>query len=218
MFCVSWNFEGVIHWEFVPNGRAVDADLHSQQLERVHEILRRRYPALVHRKSVILQQDNGRLHTALTTMTEKQGIGWNRTATTPSIQSWSCAFRLLSFSIHDQFCCVEERKLWSCGCGSHRILASKTRDWCRHGIRNLPEKWLRTMVSHDFYFEETISSRWSFSRQCLLSQWPSQFLFLFFIISSVILPSTTLSSTTAFFILSVHFHAPSFSISSSQMY
>ena len=43
MLCVWWNFEGVIHWKFVPNGRGVDADLYSQQLERVHEILRRRY-------------------------------------------------------------------------------------------------------------------------------------------------------------------------------
>ena len=46
MLCVWWNFEGVIHWNFIPNGRAVDADLYSQQLEIVHEILRRRYPVL----------------------------------------------------------------------------------------------------------------------------------------------------------------------------
>ena len=50
-----------------------------------------------------------------------------------------------------------------------------------------------------------IASRASFSRQLLLSQWPSQFLFLFFISFSIILPPPTLSSTTAFFILSVHF-------------
>ena len=60
MLCVWRNFEGVIHWEFVPNGRAVDADLYSQQLERVHKILRRRYPALVNRNRVLLQQDNAR--------------------------------------------------------------------------------------------------------------------------------------------------------------
>ena len=36
LLCVWWNFEGVIHWEFVPNGRAVEMDLYSQQLERVH--------------------------------------------------------------------------------------------------------------------------------------------------------------------------------------
>ena len=50
-----------------------------------------------------------------------------------------------------------------------------------------------------------IASRASFSRQFLLSQLPSQFLFLFFINSSIILLSPTISSTTEFFILSVHF-------------
>ena len=44
--------------------------------------------------------------------------------------------------------------------------------------------------------------------------WRSQFLFFFFISSSIILPSATLSSATAFFILSVHFTR---SISTSQM-
>ena len=46
----------------------------------------------------------------------------------------------------------------------------------------------------------TIPPRASFNSQLLLSQ----FLFLFFISSSIILPLPTLSSTTAFFILSVH--------------
>ena len=50
-----------------------------------------------------------------------------------------------------------------------------------------------------------IPSRASFSWQFLHSQSPSQFLFLFFISSCIILPSPTLSNTTAFFILSVHF-------------
>ena len=51
----------------------------------------------------------------------------------------------------------------------------------------------------------TIPSRASFSRQFLLGQRHSQFLFFFFISSSIILPSLTLSRTTAYFILSVHF-------------
>ena len=55
------------------------------------------------------------------------------------------------------------------------------------------------------FFPFTIPSIPYVSRQFLLSQWPSQLLFLFFISSSIVLPSPTLSSTTAFFILSVHF-------------
>ena len=75
VLCVWWNFENVIHWEFVPNGRAVNADLYSQQLERVHEILRRRYSALIGRNRVILLQDNARFHTARTILTKIQELG-----------------------------------------------------------------------------------------------------------------------------------------------
>ena len=63
MLCVWWNFEGVIHWEFVASGRAVNGYLYSQQHERVNEILRRRYPVLVNRNRVPLQQDNARPQT-----------------------------------------------------------------------------------------------------------------------------------------------------------
>ena len=62
-----------------------------------------------------------------------------------------------------------------------------------------------------------IPSRSSFSRHFLFSQCPSQFLFLFFISSSIILPSPTLSSTTAFLFCMSILHTPSFSISTSQM-
>ena len=79
-------------------------------------------------------------------------------------------------------------------------------------------------LSSDIFFCLELSSHLpylpehpSFSRQFLLSQWPSQFLFLFLISSSIILPSPTLSSTTAFlFCLSI-LHAPSLSIPTSQM-
>ena len=71
----SWNVEGVVHWEFVPNGSAVDTAIYSQQLERVHDILRQRYPALVNRNRVLLLQDNARPHIARKTMIRIQELG-----------------------------------------------------------------------------------------------------------------------------------------------
>ena len=56
MLCVWQNSEGVIHCEFVPNGCAVDVDPYSQQLERVHKILRWRYPALVNKKEFYISR------------------------------------------------------------------------------------------------------------------------------------------------------------------
>ena len=64
--------------------------------------------------------------------------------------------------------------------------------------------WYLLLLPQTF-FPFTIPPRSSYSRQFLLSHWPSKFLFLFFISSSIILPSLTLSSTTAFFNSSVHF-------------
>ena len=60
MFCVWYNFVDVIHWEFVPDRHAIVTDLYLQQVERIHEILRRKYPAFVNRNIglVLLKQDN----------------------------------------------------------------------------------------------------------------------------------------------------------------
>ena len=33
MLCVWWNYEGVIHYEIVQDGRTINANLYSKQLE-----------------------------------------------------------------------------------------------------------------------------------------------------------------------------------------
>ena len=53
MICVWWNFEGVLHFEPVPNGRAVKAKLYCQQLDRVYDKLKEKYPTLVRRKRAL---------------------------------------------------------------------------------------------------------------------------------------------------------------------
>ena len=64
MLCVWWNFEGVVHFELVQNGQAINAELYCQQLDRVYEKLKEKYPALINRKRALLQQDNAKPHTA----------------------------------------------------------------------------------------------------------------------------------------------------------
>ena len=55
MLCVWWNFEGPVYWELVSQGRTVDGTLYAEQLQLVYDIVRRRYPALVNRKRLLLQ-------------------------------------------------------------------------------------------------------------------------------------------------------------------
>jgi hypothetical protein len=61
----------------VPDGRTINAEVHSQQVEKMYTVLFEKYPALVNRKRVLLQQDNARPHTAKKTlqkMEELEGI------------------------------------------------------------------------------------------------------------------------------------------------
>jgi hypothetical protein len=52
----------------VPDGRTINAEVYSQQLEKMCTVLLEKYPALVNRKRVLLQQDNARPHTAKKTL------------------------------------------------------------------------------------------------------------------------------------------------------
>jgi histone-lysine N-methyltransferase SETMAR len=61
----------------VPDGRTINADVYSQQLEKMYTVLLEKYPALVNRKRFLLQQDNARPHTAKKThqkIEELEGI------------------------------------------------------------------------------------------------------------------------------------------------
>jgi histone-lysine N-methyltransferase SETMAR len=46
----------------------INAELYSQQLKKMYTVLLEKYPALLNRKRVLLQQDNARPHTAKTTL------------------------------------------------------------------------------------------------------------------------------------------------------
>jgi hypothetical protein len=46
----------------------INEEVYSQQLEKMYTVLLEMYPALVNRKRVSLQQDNGRPHTAKKTL------------------------------------------------------------------------------------------------------------------------------------------------------
>ena len=70
MISVWWNFEGVLHFELVPDGRAVNVELFCQQLNCVYDKLKEKYPIAVRRTRTLFQQDNAKIHTAKKTKEE----------------------------------------------------------------------------------------------------------------------------------------------------
>ena len=54
---VLWNYDGIIHSEFVPDGWTIDANLYYKQLEWMHAIMLQKSPALFNRKWALQQED-----------------------------------------------------------------------------------------------------------------------------------------------------------------
>lgn len=65
---IWWNFEGIVHFELVLNGRD---KLNYKQLEQVYEKLKKKYPNLINRKCALMQQDNAKPHVARKTKFEE---------------------------------------------------------------------------------------------------------------------------------------------------
>ena len=59
---------GVAYWELIFMNQTITAEVYFAQLSRLKEELKKKWPALVNRKGVILQHDNAKLHVEKATL------------------------------------------------------------------------------------------------------------------------------------------------------
>jgi histone-lysine N-methyltransferase SETMAR len=52
LLCVWWNYKGVIYYELVPDGHTINAEVYSQQLEKMNTVLPKKDSVLVNRKRI----------------------------------------------------------------------------------------------------------------------------------------------------------------------
>jgi len=155
MLCVWWNFEGIVHFELVPNGRAINAELYCQQLERVYDKLKEVYPTLVSRKRALFQQDNAKPHTAKKTKKKFEELDGVEVLPHPayspdiapsdyglfrSMQHFLNGRRFESFDEVEKAC--------------QEFFDSKPKEWYFDQIRKLADRWQKVVENDDLYFEE----------------------------------------------------------------
>ena len=140
---------------FVPNMLAVNADFYSQQLERVHEILRRTYP--------VFANWNGVLWSRKMWDPILQEQSWQKSRKWEESNCYHTQHTALILCLQITICfhpwlisCMEEisktLKLWK-WCSPNSSCKKPETDNCRR-IINLAERWLRTIESVGLYFEE----------------------------------------------------------------
>jgi histone-lysine N-methyltransferase SETMAR len=155
MLCVWWNYQGIVHFELLRDGRAVNATLYSQQLDRVHQVLQTRYPGLVNRNQVLLQHDNAPAHRTRLTQSKIQELDCIEVLPHPAYSpdiapSDYGLFRSMAHFLRgrhfDNFDSVEA--------GCPEFFASKSQDWYHSQIRMLAQRWVTVIENNGLYFEE----------------------------------------------------------------
>jgi histone-lysine N-methyltransferase SETMAR len=154
VLCVWWNYEGLIYYELVPDGRTINAEVYSQQLEKMYTVLLDKYPALVNLKRVLLQEENARPRTAKKTLQdieELEGIELlPHPAFTPNLQpSDYYLFRSMTqFLRGKRFQSVADVEV-----AVEEFLSSKAKEWFYQAFKELAEKLAKTLEYEGLYFE-----------------------------------------------------------------
>ena len=67
MFCIWWDWKGVLYYELLPENQTINSNKYCSQLNQMKAALDEKRPELVNRKRIIFHQDNARLHVSLMT-------------------------------------------------------------------------------------------------------------------------------------------------------
>ena len=145
MVSVWWGINGVIHWELVPTGKTVDADLYCDQLDRVAAKLQGK------QKKVYFLHDNAKAHIARKTRAKLLELGWTLVPHPPYSPDLGPSdyhlFRSLAHHLQGRkFDNEDALKL-----DLETFFNQKSPEFYERGILSLPERWRRVIDSDGAY-------------------------------------------------------------------
>lgn len=152
MLCVWWDREGVILFELLKKGETITANFYSSQLQRVHEKLLKKRPALVNRKGVILQHDNARPHVAKLTQEKLKQLGWETLPHPPYSPDVAPSDYHLFRSLQHHLADSHHDKYEELRHDLAIFFESKPVEFYRNGIDQLPERWAKVVDENGEYF------------------------------------------------------------------
>lgn len=143
-----------MHYRFLPDGETIDADSYCQDIEEMHDKLRRLQPVLINRHGPILLHDNARPHIARRTILRLSELGYEILPHPPYSPDLSPTdfhfFRSLGNYLEDlQF--SDRHSIENC---FKDFIATRNKDFWKKGIMDLKDRWEKTIDSNGKYFHE----------------------------------------------------------------
>lgn len=153
MITVWWSMAGLIHYSFLPAGQTITANSYCEELERFHEKLGKKQPALVNRKGPILLHDNARPHISRLTVQKLQELNIEVLPHPPYSPDLSPTdfyfFRCLDNFLRNKKI-DNENALKS---AFQDFASSLTPNFYRAGIEMLVSRWEKCIESEGSYFD-----------------------------------------------------------------
>ena len=148
MLCVWWEMKGIVHWEILPNGCTITADLYCQQLNRVAEKLKKK------QDRIYFLHDNARPHVAKSTREKLLQLGWVTLPHPPYSPDLAPTSYHLFRSLSDH---LREKKFDDendLKTDLDNFFNQKPLVFYERGILSLPERWRQVIDNNGAYIVE----------------------------------------------------------------
>lgn len=146
MLSVWWGIRGIIHWELLPKGSTITADLYCQQLERVAANLKGK------QDKVYFLHDNARPHVALSTKKKLMKLNWTVLPHPPYSPDLAPTdyhlFRSLANQLNGKR--FEDEESLETFIGD--FFDNKSPGFYKDGILSLPKRWRKVVNNGGAYY------------------------------------------------------------------
>ena len=139
------------YFELLDNHQTITANVHSQQLQRLNEVLSQKRPALANQKAVILLHDNGRPHVAQLTQQKIEQLGWEVLPHPPWSPDLAPSDYHLFLSLNNYLCNKHYEDFDELKSDLTAFFESKPGSFYRRGIELLPERWAKVVENNGDY-------------------------------------------------------------------
>ena len=154
MLCIWWDRRGVVWFELLKNNQTITAEVYSQQLQRLHDELVKKRPALVNRKGVILLHDNARPHVAKITQKKILELGWSVLPHPPYSPDIAPSDFHLFLSLQNNLGGMRFKNDNEVESELIKFFSSCPPDFYSRGIDKLPGRWEKVIENGGDYFVE----------------------------------------------------------------
>jgi histone-lysine N-methyltransferase SETMAR len=151
MLFIWWDMKGVIYFELSDINLTITANVYSQQLQRLNEVLSQKRPALANQKAVILLHDNSRPHVAQLTQQKIEQLGWEVLPHPPWSPDLAPSDYHLFLSLRNYLCNKHYEDFDELKSDLTAFFESKPGSFYRCGIELLPERWSKVVENNDDY-------------------------------------------------------------------